>query len=283
MNKSPETFFFEYEIKPQTKLSFNIGELWQYKELFYFFTWRDIKVKYKQTFLGFLWAVLQPLLMMLIFTYFFGRMLNVPSDNVPYPVFVYSGLMFWNLFSSGVTNAANSMVTNSNIIKKIYFPRLIIPLSSVLVSVFDFVITLALYILLMVYYSNKMDINVLSVLFYFPLSLVMTLMTTLGLGSLLASLNVKFRDFRYALPFLIQLLFFVTPVIYPSSVMNNKIGGLILSLNPLTGSIELIRLSLIGSPINWSLIIPGIIISVVMFILGLYYFRKTESYFADIA
>src|ERR1700741_4345092 len=191
----------EFEIKPESKLSINFKELWQYKELFFFFTWRDIKVKYKQTFFGFAWAVIQPVVMMLIFTVFFGNFLEVPHDDIPYPVFVFSGLMVWNIFSSGFTNAGNSMVSNANIIKKIYFPRLIIPVSSVLVALFDFLMTVLVYVALLIWYHVPVDLS--RMLIFFPLSLLITVFTTLGVGTLLAALNVKYRDFRYIIPFLV--------------------------------------------------------------------------------
>src|SRR3954467_10181613 len=148
----------EYEIKPKEKLSLGLGELWQYRELFYFFTWRDIKVKYKQTVLGFLWAVLQPFAMMIIFSAFFGRVLKDPSDQTPYPIFVYSGILLWNIFASGLSGAGNSMVTNAGIIKKIYFPRLIIPISSVLVSLFDFIMAFVVFVGMLIYYKTSLNI-----------------------------------------------------------------------------------------------------------------------------
>ena len=166
----------EYEIKPHEKLSLGIAELWQYRELFYFFTWRDVKVKYKQTVLGFAWAVLQPFFMMLIFSLFFGRALNVPSENIPYPVFVFSGLLLWNIFSTGITAAGNSMISNANIIKKIYFPRLIIPISSVLVSLFDFFMAALIFICILFYYH--IEINVARAFIFIPTGIIVTCIST---------------------------------------------------------------------------------------------------------
>lgn len=271
----------EYKIIPPKKLSLNFGELWQFRELFFFFTWRDIKVKYKQTALGFLWAILQPLLMMLIFTLFFGRGLKVPSDNIPYPIFVFSGLLLWNVFSSGITNAGNSMVNQSNIIKKIYFPRLIIPISSILVSLFDFLMAFIIFIGLFVYFHFPVDISMftLSVI----LGLALTVLTTFGVGCLLAALNVKYRDFRYVIPFMVQALMFLTPVIYPVSLFNNKYLQILLSLNPMAGAIDLVRSSLTGGSVSLHVIVSSIISALFFFFIGLFYFRKTESYFADIA
>ena len=271
----------EYVIQSDKKFSFNFRELWDYRELFYFFTWRDIKVKYKQTVLGLAWALLQPFVMMIVFSVFFGRVLKVPSDNLPYPVFVYSGLMFWTLFSSGVSHAAESMVGNANIIKKIYFPRLIIPLSSILVSVFDFLMTLIIYVGLLVYY--RMDINPLLLLFYLILAFLTTVFSTFGLGTLLSALNVKYRDFRYVIPFLIQSLMFLTPVIYPLTIVDNSLLKVVLSLNPMAGAISLARSAVTGMPVDPLLMLVSLGGSLLLFIGGLAVFKKTENYFADIA
>ena len=270
----------EYEIKPHEKLRLGLKELWVFKELFYFFTWRDIKVKYKQTFLGVLWAILQPFLLMVVFSIFFGRALNVPSDNIPYPIFVFSGLMLWNVFSSGLSNAANSMVSNANIIKKIYFPRLIIPMSAILVALFDFIMAFVVYIGLLIYYKSSVN---LMIIFYLPLSLFITVLTTFGIGTFIAALNVKYRDFRYVIPFLIQILLFVTPVIYPISIIKYRWIKKILSLNPMTGAIDLIRSSVAGTILSWETVIISIFVSIILFLIGLIYFRKTEYYFADLA
>ena len=270
----------EYEIKPAGKLSLGLTELWDFRELFYFFTWRDIKVKYKQTVLGFLWAILQPFLLMIVFSIFFGQALSVPSDNIPYPVFVYSGLMLWNVFSSGLSNAANSMVANAGIIKKIYFPRLIIPMSAILVALFDFIMAFVVYIWLLIYYKSSVN---LMIIIYFPLSLLITILTTFGLGAFIAALNVKYRDFRYLIPFMIQVLFFLTPVIYPVSITKIEWMKNLLLLNPMTGAIDLIRSTITHAPINWPLILLSTTTALALFLVGLFYFRKTEYYFADLA
>ncbi len=272
----------EYEIKPQEKLNLGLRELWQYRELFYFFTWRDIKVKYKQTALGFVWAVLQPLAMMLIFSVFFGRILKDPNDPTPYPVFVYSGLLLWNVFSSGLTGAGNSMVSNANIIKKIYFPRLIIPISSVLVSLFDFFMAFLVFICLLIYYGTS--INVFEFVPLLLISLLLTCISTFGMGSFLAALNIKYRDFRYVIPFLIQALFFLTPIIYPVSIASNHLyAKYFLALNPMYAAIELFRYSIIHRPLQGDLLLISISSGVLFFAAGLFYFRKTETYFADLA
>ncbi|MEO6883807.1 MAG: ABC transporter permease [Bacteroidia bacterium] len=271
----------EYEIKPKEKLSLGIAELWQYRELFYFFTWRDIKVKYKQTVLGFLWAVLQPFFMMIIFSVFFGRALKVPSENLPYPVFVFSGLLLWNVFASGLTAAGNSMINNANIIKKIYFPRLIIPVSAVLVALFDFLMSFLIFIGILLYFHTQ--VAVLKFIVFIPAGLVIASISTFGLGSFLAALNIKYRDFRYIIPFLVQALLFLTPVIYPVSILTHQWMKYIMALNPMYAAIELFRNAIVTQPLNMNLIFISICSSFILFIIGLFYFRKTESYFADLA
>ena len=270
----------EYIIQSQKKISLNLKELWQYRELFYFFTWRDIKVKYKQAVLGGLWAILQPFLTMLIFT-FLGNMLKIPSDGIPYPIFAYSGLMFWTLFSSSVSNAGNSMVTNANIIKKIYFPRLIIPMSSILVAAFDFIMAFVVYIGLLIYFHT--DVSVVKIVLFFPVSLFITVVSSFGLGSFLAALNVKYRDFRYVIPFLVQSLMFLTPVIYPVSIIKYQWAKYLIALNPMSGAIDLARNAIIDKPLDITLFTISFMSGIILFFVGLLYFRKTEAYFADIA
>ena len=270
----------EYRIKPQKGISLNLSEIWQYRELFYFFTWRDIKVKYKQAILGSLWAILQPFLTMLIFT-FLGNMLNIPSDGIPYPIFAYSGLMLWTMFASSVSNAGNSMVSNANIIKKIYFPRLIIPMSAILVATFDFIMALIVYIGLLIYF--KTDVSVIKMIMCLPASVLITIITSFGLGSFLAALNVKYRDFRYIIPFLVQSLMFLTPVIYPVSIIKYQWAKYLIALNPMSGAIDLARNAIINKPLNIELFLISVVSALVLFFIGLFYFRKTEAYFADIA
>jgi len=269
-----------YIIQAQKNISINLKELWQYRELFYFFTWRDIKVKYKQAVLGGLWAILQPFLTMLIFT-FLGNMLKIPSDNIPYPVFAYSGLMLWTMFASSVSNAGNSMVNNANIIKKIYFPRLIIPMSSILVAAFDFIMAFGVYVILLIYF--KIEVNVLKMILFLPASLVVTILSAFGLGSFFAALNVKYRDFRYIIPFFVQSLMFLTPVIYPVSIIKNDWAKYLIALNPMSGAIDLARNAILNKPLNFELLLISIFSAIVLFFIGLFYFRKTEAFFADIA
>jgi len=274
----------EYEIKPHEKLSLGIKELWQYRELFFFFTWRDIKVKYKQTVLGFAWAVLQPIIMMFIFSAV-GQAFNIPNEGLPRPLFSYSGLLLWNIFSSGLANAGNSMVTNANIIKKIYFPRLIIPISAVLVSLFDFVMAFVVFIGMLAYYllRGEVHINPVSFILVLPVSLFITAIATFGIGSLLASLNIKYRDFRYVIPFMISALLFLTPVMYPISGTHFVWAKYLFALNPLYSAIELLRSTFSNSTLHIYLVLISLGSSFVFFISGLYYFRKTEAYFADLA
>jgi len=270
-----------FELKPKGAFSLNLKELIEYKELFYFFTWRDIKVKYRQTVLGFLWAILQPLLLMLIFTLFLGRTLQVPSDGMAYPVFVFSGLMLWLLFSSGIANAGNSMVTNAQIIKKIYFPRLIIPLSAVLVAVFDFAMTAVVFIPLLLYYDASVTIA--EAVLCWPAGLALAIIGSFGPGCLLAALNVKYRDFRYVIPFLVQVLLFVTPVIYPMSIVPGLWLPYLVALNPMYAAITIFRMPFTEVAPDGALLTVSIVSGIFFLILGLGYFRKTETYFADLA
>jgi lipopolysaccharide transport system permease protein len=271
----------ELEIKPVNKFSLGLRELWEYRELFYFFTLRDIKVKYKQTVLGFLWAVLQPLLMTFLFSFFLGKAItNYTNIDLPYDVFALSGLVLWGIFSTGLNNAGNSMVNNANIIKKIYFPRLIIPLASVLVGLFDFLMAFVVFVIYCLFRQVHFNIEA---LWYFPAAVVLTCVATFGAGSLLAALNVKYRDFRYIIPFLIQFLLFVTPVIYPLSIAKAHNLGWIMALNPMTAPLDLFRSSLTGSPLNYAHDLVSVLSGMVLLVCGLVYFRRTEAYFADLA
>lgn len=271
----------EYKIKPVSRFSIGLAELRQFRELFYFFVWRDVKVRYKQTFFGFLWAIIQPVMLMLTFSLVFKRALRVPSDDIPYPIFVYSGLLLWNIFSNGLTSAANSLISNARMVKKIYFPRLIMPTSNVLVSVFDFFIACIVFVALLLYYQHPVNVPLLLVLF--PIAIILTILTTCGMGYMLAAWNVKYRDFKYGIPFLIQMLLFLNPIVYPSSIFQGTYAPYLMALNPIAGAINLSRAALLNKPVE---ILPTILISSVMaifiFILGVYVFRKEEAYFADI-
>ena len=271
----------EEEIVPKKKFHFNFKELWDYRELFYFFTWRDIKVKYKQTFFGVLWAVIQPLTMALILNFSIGS--SISKNNVipiPYIVFVFSGFILWSVFSGGLTNAANSMVSNANIIKKIYFPRLVIPLSAVLGNVFDFFFALIIFFVLSIIYSVPLSIWALLCI---PAGLLLTVFAALGSGVFLSALNIKYRDFRYAVPFLIQGLLFLTPVIYPVNISGNIFISFILKCNPVAAGLEIFKGSFMNYKIAPDIIYYSLVCNILIFLLGIYYFRKTESYFADLA
>lgn len=271
----------EYEIKSQGKFSLGLKELWKYRELFYFFTWRDVKVKYKQAALGILWAILQPLIMMIMFTLIFSKALKVSSDGIPYPVFALSGLLIWNIFSNGLINSANSMVTNANIIKKIYFPRLIIPMSAILTALVDFFFALIIYVAVLIYYHQS--ISILKLLLYLPLSILITIVTTFGIGTFLAALNVKFRDFQYLLPFMIQFLLFANPVLYSSKAFTNPWINHIMKANPIASAIQLCRSIFTGQQIDWQSVGLGSTVAVILLMVGIFTFRKTEAYFADLA
>jgi len=271
----------EFEIKQKGNFSIGFKELWEYRELFFFFTWRDIKVKYKQTSLGFLWAVIQPAVMALLFTFCLGKVISSNTElNMPYPLFAMSGLIIWNIFSSGLTNAGNSMVTNANIIKKIYFPRLIIPISSMLVSLFDFIMGFIVLIPVAIYYHAQ--VSLFSFL-YILLSLLLASIATFGLGTLLAALNIKYRDFRYVIPFLIQAMMFATPVIYPIKITDNYLAQILLKINPMSAPIELFRAAFHDKPLDFTVVIYSTCVSLILFLCGLIYFRRTEAFFADLA
>ncbi|GAB4132131.1 MAG: ABC transporter permease [Bacteroidia bacterium] len=271
----------EFEIKPKSKFSIGFRELWQYRELFYFFTWRDIKVKYKQAVLGALWAVIQPAAMTLLFTFFFGKVFSATASNLPYPVYVLSGLLFWNIFSSGLNGAGNSMISNANIIKKVYFPRLIIPVSAILSGLPDFIISFSIFIGLILYYH--VEVSVVFLLFGLISGLLLTFIATLGMGLWLSALNVKYRDFRYIIPFLIQGLLFVTPVIYPAQSIDNHTIHVLLSFNPMYCAVESFRMFISGEPVYSATLIYSMVSGITILFGGLYFFRKTENYFADLA
>ena len=275
---------FELKIEPPKKLNLNFRELWQYRELFYFFTWRDVKVRYKQTALGVLWVLLQPVLTVIIFTVFFGRALKIPSGGIPYSIFVFSGLLFWNAFSASLVSAGNSMVNNANIIKKIYFPRLIIPISAILVSLVDMAVAFALFIVTILFYPFATPFEVDWILF-FPVSLaalVVMIVGTVGLCCFLSALNVKYRDFRYVVPFALQVLLFLTPVIYPINILYYPGLEYFLALNPMYAVIELFRYPLLHQ-VDMPLLLISLSSSLTLLVWGLYYFKKTEHYFADLA
>jgi lipopolysaccharide transport system permease protein len=267
-------------IKPPRRfVPLNLGELLRYRELFYVLTWRDVKVRYKQTFLGILWAILQPFTLMIIFSVFFGGLAKVPSDNAPYPIFVFSGLLFWNYFAAALTGASNSLADNESILKKIYFPRLFLPLSATITPLVDFLISLVILAGLMIYYQFTPTLAIILL----PFLIALTFVVASGIGFFLSAINVVYRDIKYILPFFVQILFFLTPVIYPSTLVSPEHRWL-LALNPMTGIIEAARSGVLGNrPIDWQLLGISASVGIAFFIAGLLYFRKAESYFADVS
>jgi len=271
---------YEVTIKPRKGIAIiDFKELWNYRELLYFLSWRDIKLRYKQTAIGIGWAVLQPFCMMVVFSVVFGGLVNLPSDNIPYPIFAYAGLLFWNMFSNSLSNTSQSLISSSNIIQKVYLPRIILPTASVLVALADFFFAFLVFVGILIYYRFTPDL--LGFFMIIPL-LCITMVTSLGLGLFLAALNVKYRDVRYALPFFIQLLIFITPVIYPISMVPKKYAWL-LALNPMTGVIEAFKSAFLGTAaINWDILLISTVASLVFLAFGIWYFLKTEKTFADI-
>lgn len=266
-------------IRPKKNFSWNdVREIWNYRELLYFFTWRDLKVRYKQTLIGAAWAILQPLVTMVVFSVFFGKLTQVPSDGVPYPIFVYTGLLFWQFFSSALSDTSNVLIGNQAVITKVYFPRLILPISGVITKFVDFLFAAIILVGLMFYYKF---VPLATGLWLIPVLLLITFAASVGSGLILASINVKYRDVRYALPFLIQILLFVTPVIYPASIAGK--WSWLLALNPMTGVIQSARAALLGTTVlNWHLLGISSIACFVVLIIGVFYFKKVERYFADI-
>jgi len=266
-------------IKPSRGWSaINFKDLWSFRELLYFLTWRDIKVRYKQTLIGAGWAILQPFFAMIVFTIFFGKMAKVPSEGIPYPIFSYAGLLLWTYFSTAVTHSGNSLVGNERLVTKVYFPRLIIPLSSSIAGILDYFIALSILILMIFYYN----ITVSPFLLMLPFLLFFAFIAATGLGLWLSAINVKYRDVRYAIPFFIQLLLFATPVIYPTSILPEKFRWL-LSLNPISGIIDAHRTCILAHhPINWQSLGISVAMTLLIFITGAFYFRRVERFFADI-
>jgi lipopolysaccharide transport system permease protein len=253
-------------------------EIWQFRELLFFFTWRDIVVRYKQTVMGVLWAILQPVITMIVFSVFFGKFAKVPSQNIPYPIFVYAGLLPWFLFSQSLTRSAESIVGNANLIRKVYFPRIIIPASASLSALVDFAISFVILIAMMFWYHIVPGFATILLL---PILILLVFLCSVGMGFWLSAINVSFRDVRYAIPFFIQLGMFITPVIYPVTVVPAQ-WSWILYLNPMTGLIETIRAVLLNSgsiPIGGLFI--SIAITVVSFIFGTIAFSRMERQFAD--
>ncbi len=254
-------------------------DIWRFRELFLFLSWKDLLVRYKQTVIGVAWSVLRPLLTMIVFTFVFGRLAKMPDEGVPYPILVYSAMLPWQFFSNSFTEASNSLVANSNLVSKIYFPRLIIPTTSIIVSFVDFLISFSILGCLMVWYGFMPSIQILTL----PLFLIFAMITSLGAGYFIAALNVKYRDFRYVIPFIVQFGLYLSPVGFSSSVIPEK-WRLLYSINPMVGVIDGFRWAILGK--EGLVYLPGFILSIALSLLilfiGIIYFRKTEKTFADV-
>ncbi|MDS4032059.1 MAG: ABC transporter permease [Candidatus Competibacter sp.] len=257
--------------------SLDLKELWAYRELLWVLTMRDIKVRYKQTVLGVAWAVIQPFMTMVVFSIFFGRLAQMPSDGFPYPVFVYAALLPWTFFANALGSSGNSLLSSANLVSKVYFPRLIIPLASVGAGLIDFAISTVILLLLMWYYDVGWSANLLLA----PALVLAVIFTALGVGTLLSALNVAYRDFRYVIPFLIQLWMFVTPVVYPASLVPERWQWLF-HLNPMAGLIEGFRAAFLGRPFDGPGLLLSFTVAAVFFLAGVLYFEKVERGFADI-
>lgn len=266
-------------IKPITGwTALNLKDLWIYRELVYFLTWRNLKVRYKQTALGAAWAILQPFLTMVVFSIFFGNLAKVPSDGVPYPIFSYTALLPWTLFAKALTDASHSLVQSSHMITKVYFPRLILPLASILSGLVDFALAFLVLFFMMLYYG----IVPTTAVWTLPLFVLLAMITALGVGFWLSAMNVLYRDIGYVLPFLTQFWMTLTPIAYPASLLPEQ-WRLVYALNPMTGVVEGFRWALLGSTasVPTGMLAVSTTISIIVLITGLYYFKRMERRFAD--
>jgi lipopolysaccharide transport system permease protein len=259
-------------------VSLNLNELWTYRELIYFLTWRDIKIRYKQTALGITWAVLQPLLTMLIFSLIFGRLAKIPSDGIPYPMFSLAGVVPWTFFATGLNFSSNSLVASSNMIKKVYFPRLIIPLASVMSGLVDLAVSMILVGIMMAWHGVPLTVHIL----WLPLFALLAFVTALGVGLWLSALNVEYRDVRYVVPFLLQFWMYATPIVYPSSLLKEP-WRTVCGLNPMAGVVEGFRWALLGANTRPGLLIAvSSVMALLLLLSGAFYFRRMERTFADL-
>lgn len=255
-----------------------LRELWEYRELLFFFAWRDIKVRYRQTVMGVLWAIIQPIFTMVIFSLFFGRLANIPSDGLPYPIFSFAALVPWTFFANALTQASNSLVVNGAMLKKIYFPRLALPIATVLAGVVDFALAFIVLLGIMLFYGFVPTANVL----WLPFFALLALVTSIGVSLWLAAMNVQFRDVRYTLPFLTQAWLFVTPIAYPSSLLAEP-WRTIYGLNPMAGVVEGFRWALLGTDTApGSMMIVSSLVALILLVSGAFYFRRMEQSFADV-
>ncbi len=291
------------QIRPERGwVSLRLGELWQYRELLFFLTWRDVKVRYKQTILGAAWAIIQPFFTMVVFSLFFGRLAGIPSDGIPYPIFSYAALVPWTFFANGLTLSSNSLVASSNLIKKVYFPRLVVPVSSVVSGLVDFVLAFSVLLVMMLVYginplSQPVDLPLLMPagvelfptvygpsynILFLPYFLLLALTTSLGVGLWLSAMNVQFRDVRYLVPFMTQIWLFATPIAYPSSLLSEP-WRTIYGINPMAGVVEGFRWALLGTETApGPIIIVSSIVALLLLVSGAFYFRRMEKTFADV-
>ncbi len=265
-------------IEPRAWLVPDLQELWAYRELLYFLMWRDVKVRYKQTVLGILWVVLQPLMMMFVFAFLFGKMAGIKSDGIPYSLFAYAGLLPWTFFASAVNAAGNSVVNSAGLITKVYFPRMLVPAAAVGATLVDFAVSFVPLAIMMIFWRVRLT----SQLLLLPIFIVMLVILALGVGMWMAALNTKYRDIRLALPFLLQLWFFASPIIYPSSLVEGKLSWL-LALNPMAGIIEGFRGSLYGHrPFDWPAIGYAGVAAILILVYATYNYKRAERQFADL-
>ncbi len=255
-----------------------LAEVWEYRELLYFLTWRDILVRYKQTVLGAAWAILQPLLAMVIFTIFFGRLAKIPSGGVPYSLFSYAGLVLWVFFANGLSQGANSLITNPELVKKVYFPRLVLPTATVLSGLVDFLLAFLLLFGMMFWHQQFPSVN----LFWAPVFILLALVTCLGVTYWMSAMNVMFRDVRYTIPFLTQLWMFGSPIVYPSTMVPEQLRALY-GLNPMVGVVEGFRWAVLGTPRpELAVLVVSTLAAFLLLVGGMYYFRRVEKVFADL-
>jgi len=280
MNHTPSQLMRPFaHIKPKKGWQLiEFKELVQYRDLFYFLVVRDIKVRYKQTVLGGLWAIIQPFFAMVVFTLFFGKLAKMPSDGIPYPIFNYTAMVAWTYFANSITSASNSLINESNLISKVYFPRLIVPLSPVLAGLLDFFLAFIVLIGMMFYFHIYPTVKILFV----PFLVILMMLTASGVGMFLAALNAKYRDIRYTVPFLVQLWMFASPIVYPSSLVPEKYR-LMYALNPMVGVVEGFRSVLLGTvAFPTQIVLVSTLVSMILFVIGLFYFKQMERHFADI-
>ena len=266
------------KIEPKSAwLKLDLKELWVYRELLYFLTWRDVKLRYKQTAIGVFWAILQPVLTTAIFTILFSNFERFQTKAIPYPLFALSGLMIWLYVHTSVTLASNSFVSNTNLVTKVYFPRLIVPIAATLAGLSDLIFSLALLIILMIYYGVSLTWQI----FFAPIFLLLAILQTIAFGTLFSALNVRFRDVKFALPFALQVWMIVSPIFYPTNLLSEK-WRLVFAFNPLTGILEGFRSALFGTPFDWQIIGVSSVSILILIIFSLFVFKRMEDDFADL-